>query len=43
MLMVAGLAAMGRTMADLGARLDVGAGLDAALASLSDSRPERPA
>jgi pyridoxamine--pyruvate transaminase len=35
MLMVAGLAALGRTLADLGARVDVGAGLDAALASLS--------
>jgi pyridoxamine--pyruvate transaminase len=37
MLMVAGLAALGRTLADLGARVDVGAGLDAALASLSAS------
>jgi hypothetical protein len=37
MLMVAGLAVLGRTLADLGARVDVGAGLDAALASLSAS------
>ena len=42
MLMVAGLAAIGRSMADLGARVDIGAGLDAALASLSESRPEGP-
>ncbi len=35
MLMVAGLAAIGRSMADLGAAVDIGAGLDAALASLS--------
>jgi pyridoxamine--pyruvate transaminase len=37
MLMVAGLAALGRTLADLGAAVEVGAGLDAALASLSAS------
>ncbi len=37
MLMIAGLAALGRTLADLGATVDVGAGLDAALASLSVS------
>lgn len=43
MLMVAGLAAIGRTMADLGARVDIGAGLDAALAALSNSPPEDPA
>ncbi len=36
-LMIAGLAAIGRTLADLGARVDIGAGLDAALASLSAS------
>ena len=35
MLMIAGLAALGRTLVDLGARVDVGAGLDAAMASLS--------
>ncbi len=40
MLMIAGLAAIGRSLADLGAAVDVGAGLDAALAALSDSRPE---
>lgn len=40
MLMIAGLAAIGRTLADLGARVDVGAGLDAALASLSASAPK---
>jgi len=37
MLMIAGLATIGRTLADLGARVDIGAGLDAALASLSAS------
>jgi pyridoxamine--pyruvate transaminase len=37
MLMVAGLAALGRTLTDLGARADVGAGLEAALAELSSS------
>jgi pyridoxamine---pyruvate transaminase len=36
-LMIAGLAAIGRTLADMGARVDIGAGLDAALASLSAS------
>jgi pyridoxamine--pyruvate transaminase len=40
-LMIAGLAAIGRTLADLGARVDIGAGLDAALASLSASDPGR--
>ena len=35
MMMIAGLAALGRTLVDLGARIEVGAGLDAALASLS--------
>ena len=39
MLMIAGLAAIGRTLADLGARVDVGTGLDAALAALSSSGP----
>ncbi len=39
MLMVAGLAAIGRSMADLGASIDIGAGLDAALSSLSTSAP----
>jgi len=37
MLMVAGLAALGRSLADLGADVDVGAGVDAAMASLSAS------
>ena len=37
MLMIAGLAAIGRTLLDLGAHVDIGAGLDAALASLSAS------
>jgi pyridoxamine--pyruvate transaminase len=36
-LMIAGLAALGRTLADLGASVDVGAGLESALASLSVS------
>jgi hypothetical protein len=35
MWMVAGLAAIGRTMIDLGARVDLGAGLEAAMASLA--------
>ena len=39
MFVVAGLAALGRSLLDLGARVDVGAGLEAALASLADSRP----
>ena len=39
MLMVAGLAAIGRTLADLGAPVDIGAGLDAALGALSASGP----
>jgi pyridoxamine--pyruvate transaminase len=34
-LMIAGLAAIGRSLADLGANVDIGAGLDAALAALS--------
>ena len=37
MLMIAGLAAIGRSFADLGARVDIGAGLEAALASLAES------
>ncbi len=37
MLMIAGLAAIGRSLADLGARVDIGAGLDAALAAISSS------
>jgi pyridoxamine--pyruvate transaminase len=37
MFMVAGLAALGRSLVDLGASVDVGAGVDAAMASLSDS------
>lgn len=40
MLMVAGLAAVGRSLADLGAGVDIGAGLEAALAALSDNAPE---
>ncbi|MBA3235875.1 MAG: alanine--glyoxylate aminotransferase family protein [Chloroflexi bacterium] len=43
MLMIAGLAAIGRTLADMGAQVDVGAGLDAALASLSASAPRMDA
>lgn len=35
MLMIAGLAAIGRSLIDLGARVDVGAGLQAALGALS--------
>jgi pyridoxamine---pyruvate transaminase len=37
MFMVAGLAALGQGLADLGAKVDVGAGVAAAMASLSDS------
>jgi pyridoxamine--pyruvate transaminase len=37
MLMVAGLAALGQGLADLGATVDVGAGVTAAMASLSGS------
>jgi pyridoxamine--pyruvate transaminase len=37
MYMVAGLAAVGRGLVDLGAEIDVGAGVDAAMASLSSS------
>ena len=33
---VVGLAAVGRTLADLGATVDIGAGVDAALAELAD-------
>ena len=40
MLMIAGLAAIGRSLADLGAKVDIGAGLDASLASLSASAAE---
>ncbi len=36
MWMVAGLAAVGRSLADMGARVDLGAGLEAAMASLSE-------
>jgi pyridoxamine---pyruvate transaminase len=36
---VVGLAALGRTLADLGVRVEVGAGLEAALAALSESAP----
>lgn len=39
MFMIAGLAALGRSLLDLGVTLDLGAGLEAALASLSASRP----
>jgi|SRR5581483_10415536 len=35
---VVGLAAVGRTLADLGASVDVGAGLEAALAELADAK-----
>lgn len=37
MFVVAGLAALGRSLLDMGAQLDLGAGLEAALASLSES------
>lgn len=37
MFMIAGLAALGRSLLDMGVRLDLGAGLEAALASLSES------
>lgn len=39
MWMVAGLTAIGRTMLDLGARVDLGAGIEAAMASLAASAP----
>jgi pyridoxamine--pyruvate transaminase len=41
-LMVAGLAAIGRSFADLGAKVDIGAGLDAALAALSTTGQGSP-
>jgi pyridoxamine--pyruvate transaminase len=41
MLMVAGLAGLGRTMADLGARVDIGAGIEAALAAVAAATQER--
>ncbi|HZT54180.1 MAG TPA: hypothetical protein VE995_07340, partial [Gaiellaceae bacterium] len=34
---VVGLAALGRTLADLGVRVDIGAGVEAALAELSQA------
>lgn len=37
--MVAGLAAMGRTMADLGVQVDIGAGIEVAMASLASVSP----
>ena len=37
MFMVAGLAALGQSLRDLGARVDIGSGIGAAMASLSDS------
>jgi pyridoxamine--pyruvate transaminase len=40
MWMVAGLTAVGRTMIDLGARVDLGAGIEAAMASLAASARE---
>jgi pyridoxamine--pyruvate transaminase len=47
MWMVAGLAAVGRTMLDLGAPVDLGAGIEAAMASLgaepTDGRGTTPA
>src|SRR5262245_55762987 len=36
---VVGLAAVGQTLADLGAPVDIGTGIEAALASLSRSKP----
>lgn len=38
---VVGLAAVGRTLADLGAAVEIGAGLEAALAELSQAEPKR--
>ena len=37
---VVGLAALGRTLADLGASVDIGAGVETALAELSQAMPE---
>ena len=36
---VVGLAALGQTLLDLGARVDVGAGVEAALAEISEASP----
>ena len=36
---VIGLAALGRTLADLGVQVEIGAGVDAALAELSEAAP----
>ncbi|MGE5273239.1 MAG: pyridoxal-phosphate-dependent aminotransferase family protein [Verrucomicrobiota bacterium] len=36
---VVGLAALGRTLADLGAHVEIGAGVEAALAELSEAKP----
>jgi pyridoxamine--pyruvate transaminase len=36
---VVGLAALGRTLADLGAQVEIGAGVEAALAEVSQTRP----
>jgi pyridoxamine--pyruvate transaminase len=41
MWMVAGLAAIGRTMLDLGAQVDLGAGIEAAMASLAATAGDR--
>ena len=38
---VVGLAALGRTLADLGADVEIGAGVEAALAELSQAKPGR--
>ena len=37
MLVIAALAAVGQSLVDLGVRVDVGAGIEAAMASLSES------
>ena len=36
---VVGLAALGRTLADLGAQVEIGAGVEAALAEFSQTKP----
>jgi pyridoxamine--pyruvate transaminase len=36
---VVGLAALGRTLADLGVSVEIGLGVEAALASISESEP----
>lgn len=36
---IVGLAALGRTLADLGVQVEIGAGVEAALAELSEAKP----